>query len=173
MVPTRIYFACGELGVFWQEGEPPGCADAAHEHQRFEVHHHRTPVTLPDGAVITAVSFDAADPYARDREPDFGLYLDRRWQPPWSHAHVDWPDFGVPDDTAVVTAALEDLLGRARAGERVEIGCLGAHGRTGTALAALGVLSGVPADDAVRWVRAAYCDRAIETPEQEAFVAAL
>ena len=31
-------------------------------------------------------------------------------------------------------SALRDLAERSRAGQRVEIGCLGAHGRTGTAL---------------------------------------
>jgi protein-tyrosine phosphatase len=59
---------------------------------------------------------------------------------------------------------------RAHAGELVEIGCLGGHGRTGTALACLAVLSGVPAGDAVGWVRATYCAKAVETDEQEAFV---
>jgi hypothetical protein len=36
--------------------------------------------------------------------------------------------------------ALELLLDRARAGQRVEIGCYGGHGRTGTALACLAIL---------------------------------
>ena len=54
--------------------------------------------------------------------------------------------------------------------ERVEIGCYGAQGRTGTALACLAVLCGHPPDDAVRWTRETYCVRAVETPDQEAFV---
>jgi protein-tyrosine phosphatase len=119
---------------------------------------------------VTAVSFVGRDPYGRDVRPDFGLYLDRRWRPPWPHARLDWPDFGVPDDAGALLAALRDVHDRAAAGERVEIGCLGGHGRTGTALAALAVLGGHPADDAVAWVRASYCARAVETPEQEAFV---
>ena len=173
MVETRTVVLCGAVGEVWHEGETPGCTDATHEHQRFEVHHHRTPVILPDGTAITAVSFDAADPYGRDRSPDFGLYLDGRWQPPWPHAHLDWPDFGVPEDPTLLVAALRDLHDRARAGDRVELGCLGAHGRTGTALAVLAVLGGHPVDDAVAWVRATYCDRAVETADQEAFVAAV
>jgi hypothetical protein len=40
-------------------------------------------VILPDGTKVTAASFGARGPYARDRQPDYGLYLDRRWQPPW------------------------------------------------------------------------------------------
>lgn len=136
----------------------------------YEAHLHRDVVRLPDGTPITAVSYDPADPHSRDHRPDYGLYLDRRWQPPWNHGHLDWPDFGVPDDATRVRAALQDLLDRARGGERVEIGCLGGHGRTGTALAMLAVLTGHPADEAVGWVRTHYCPRAVETPEQQAYV---
>lgn len=141
------------------------------EMTEIEVHRHHDLVGLPDGTTITAVSFDAVDPYARERPPDYGLYLDHRWQPPWVHDHLDWPDFGVPGDPASVLTALRSLLGRARSGERVEVGCLGGHGRTGTALACLAVLTGHPASDAVTWVRATYCPRAVETAAQEAFVA--
>src|SRR5918995_563824 len=88
-----------------------------------------------EGSGAPAVSFAPTDPYRRDRPPDHGLYLDPRWRPPWDHDHLDWPDFGVPDDPVPVVAALRSLLDRARAGERVEVGCLGGHGRTGTALA--------------------------------------
>jgi hypothetical protein len=175
-VTTQVVVLCPDCGAYWNDGgESPKCSDAGHRdrHQHFEVHRHRTVVVLPDGTPVTAVSFDAADPYGRDGDavPDHGLYLDERWAPPWSHDHVDWPDFGVPGDPAGLVAALRALLDRARRGERVEIGCLGAHGRTGTALACLAVLTGHPAADAVTWTRTTYCPKAVETPEQEAFVA--
>ena len=134
------------------------------------MHRHRTAVVLPDGTAVMAVSFDATDPYTRDQPPDYGLYLDRRWQPPWPHDHLDWPDFGVPDDAAQVVAVLGSLLDRAHAGERVEVGCVGGHGRTGTALACLAILSGQSPDQAVDWVRANYCPEAVETADQEAFI---
>lgn len=169
---TRVIVACGEHKVFWQpDAEAPACTDAEHQHRRIEVHLHRTVVPLPDGTKVTASSFDPIDPYARDRRPDFGLYLDQRWQPPWAHGHLDWVDFGVPDDPAPVVTALRSVLGRARAGEQVEVGCLGGHGRTGTALACLAILTGHPPADAVAWVRATYCPKAVETADQEAFVA--
>ncbi|MDD9371995.1 MAG: hypothetical protein PV358_17880 [Acidimicrobiales bacterium] len=132
-------------------------------------HVHRTAVELADGTVVTAVSFAEDDPYGRDVAPAFGLYLDARWSPPWPHAHTDWPDFEVPDDTGALRRALLALLQRARAGDAVEIGCLGGHGRTGTALACLAVLTGTPADEAVAWVRERYCAKAIETDRQIAF----
>ena len=174
MTETRVIVACAEHKVHWYLGtEPVKCTNPDHHHRQFEVHRHRDEVTLPDGTQVTAVSFDAIDPYSRGRQPDYGLYLDHRWRPPWVHDHLDWPDFGVPADPARVVTTLRSLLDPARAGERVEIGCLGGHGRTGTALACLATIAGLPAVDAVAWVRASYCLKAVETAEQEAFVAEL
>lgn len=171
MVESRTVTFCVDSGSFWDPAaEPARCTDPSHEHHAYESHLHRTPVVFADGTEVLAVSFGGDDPYARDATPDFGLYLDERWDPPWPHAHLDWPDFGVPDDPAPVLAALRDLLDRARTGERVEVGCYGAHGRTGTALAVAAVLTGTAPDDAVGWVRTTYCERAVETDEQEAFV---
>jgi hypothetical protein len=169
--PVRVILACPASGVHWYEGaEDPRCTDAGHDHQRIEVHCHRTAVALPDGTEVVAVSFDPFDPYGRDRVPDYGLYLDQRWQPPWPHDHVDWPDFGVPTESAALVTALGALLDRARTGQRVELGCIGGHGRTGTALACLAVMIGHPSSEAVAWVRTTYCPEAVETPEQESFV---
>lgn len=166
--------ACPVCQVHWDAGfEEAKCTESDHPHQTFDVHRHRSLVVLPDGTELTAVSFDPPDPYRRVQVPDYGLYLDPRWQPPWTHDHLEWPDFGVPDDVAGAVAALLSVLNRARDGDRVEIGCLGGHGRTGTALASLAVLSGQPAGEAVAWVRANYCAKAVETPEQEAFVGRL
>jgi hypothetical protein len=170
MVDVTLIIFCPICEAFWNEGDEPGCRDAGHGHQRFERHRHRTPVVLPDGTTVVAVSFEDADPYGREQAPDFGVYLDGRWDPPWPHGSIAWPDFGVPDERGAATASLQDALDRARSGERVEIGCLGGHGRTGTALACLAVLAGHPADDAVAWVRRTYCDRAVETDEQADFV---
>jgi hypothetical protein len=173
---VREVKACLVCGEHWYVGaEEPKCAEPDHEHGSFQVHQHRTTVVLPDGTAVTAVSFDPMAPYDREpgHRPDHGLYLDARWQPPWDHQLLDWPDFGVPADPADLVAALRALLDRARGGERVEIGCLGGHGRTGTALACLAVLAGHPPGDAVAWVRTNYCAKAVETPDQEALVASL
>jgi hypothetical protein len=166
--------ACAECGVFWTPGtDPVQCDNADHEHKRYELHRHRSVVAFPDGTSVIGVSFDGRDPYGRNQPPDYGLYLDGRWQPPWPHDHLAWPDFGLPADMDEFVAALQSTLDRARAGECVEVGCLGGHGRTGTALACLAVLSGVPSSDAVAWVRTNYCTEAIETAEQEALVLGL
>jgi hypothetical protein len=149
----------GELSPIRQEWEAAGRPQA-------ERHVHRSPVTFVDGTTVTGVSFAAQNPYHRETAPSFGLYLDERWAPPWPHTHVEWPDFGVPADLDSFCAALADALERARRGEIVELGCLGGHGRTGTALACLAILSGTPPNEAVEWVRANYCEKAVETDEQ-------
>jgi protein-tyrosine phosphatase len=56
------------------------------------------------------------------------------------------------------------------AGERVEIACGGGRGRTGTALACLAVLDGVPGEGAVAYVRRHYDRHAVETPWQRRYV---
>lgn len=174
MVETRTVVICGQCAAFWDPAaEAPACTDPAHEHHEYDSHLHRTPVAFADGTEVVAVSFGGADPYARAVVPDFGLYLDERWNPPWTHEHVDWPDFGVPADRAAVIATLSALLDRARSGQHVEVGCYGAHGRTGTALAAMAVLCGQDPDGVVEWVRIAYCDRAIETDDQAEFARTL
>jgi Swiss Army Knife protein, DSP-PTPase phosphatase domain len=174
VVEIRRVVACTECGLYWDEGsEPAKCRNDDHEHRVFETHRHLSPVVLPDGTQLTAASFDPVAPYSRASDPDYGLYLDPRWQPPWDHGHIDWPDFGVPAHPEAVAEALTTVLERARSGQDIEVGCLGGHGRTGTALACLAVLTGHPALDAVAWVRSNYCTKAVETPEQEAFIAAL
>jgi hypothetical protein len=137
-----------------------------------ERHVHRTEVRFEDGTRVTGVTFLDDDPYQRLNPPAFGLYLDGRWNPPWPHALIDWPDFGIPSDSEFVHDALDDLHRRARSGASVEIGCLGGHGRTGTALACLAILAGTSPEEAVAWVRANYCAKAVETDEQENFVSA-
>lgn len=131
----------------------------------YEPHAHQTVVDFADGASVTAVSLLGDDQNGREKPPDFGLYFDEHWNSAWPHEQIAWPDLGVPD-TEELKMSLKHLLDRARGGQAVEIGCLGGHGRTGTALAALAVLTGTPPDKAVEWVRAQYCDDAIETLEQ-------
>jgi hypothetical protein len=140
------------------------------EERVIQVHLHRDAVTLPNGVTVTGVSFDPTDPYRRDRVPRYGLYLDERWRPPWPAQILAWPDFGVPSDEALLEDALRVVLERARAGEPVEVGCVGGHGRTGTALACLAILCGVSPASAVDWVRESYCPRAVETVQQQEFV---
>lgn len=122
-------------------------------------------VELPSGRLVRGRGLRQELP-----DPDFGLLLLGRDRPTaWPHRWVARPDFRLPRGD--LRAALDDLLVRAGA-ERVELACGGGTGRTGTALACLAVLDGVPAADAVEWVRTHYRRRAVETPAQRRFVSA-
>jgi hypothetical protein len=103
--------------------------------------------------------------------PEFGLYLTGKRPPeqPWPSRWVKWHDFWLPSTPEDATAALHQAW-RTAADRRVEIACGGGIGRTGTALACLAVRDGVPAAEAVAFVRQRYAPRAVETPWQRRFV---
>jgi protein-tyrosine phosphatase len=103
--------------------------------------------------------------------PDVGLYLLGRPPPEvaWEAHWLRWRDFGLPSDPAAAGRLLRELWQRAPS-ERVEVGCGGGRGRTGTALACLAVLDGLDPAAAVAHVRAGYDRRAVETPWQRRFV---
>ena len=127
-------------------------------------------VELPDGARVRGRGIRAGSPGGPD--PDWTLYLlgRRPPEPRWPHRWLRWPDFWLPLDRRDAVSALQEAHRRAATGERVELVCGGGIGRTGTALACLVQLAGVGPDDAVRWVRAHYDPRAVETPWQRRYV---
>ena len=118
-------------------------------------------VRLPGGGLVRGRRLGESPSPA-----DFTLVLADGPLPGWPHRRVRWRDFWVPADTADTLDALREVRRRSLAGERVEVACRGGVGRTGTALAALAVLDGLPTGDAVRWVRANYHRKAVETPWQ-------
>ncbi|MBT2419988.1 protein phosphatase [Streptomyces sp. ISL-22] len=103
--------------------------------------------------------------------PTYALYLLGRRPPevPWESRWLRWPDFRLPADRAQARTLLAEAWERA-ADERVELACGGGRGRTGTALACLAVLDGVPAEEAVDFVRRNYDRHAVETPWQRGYV---
>jgi protein-tyrosine phosphatase len=123
-------------------------------------------VTLPSGARLQGRRL-AETPKG---PADFLLALANGPLPSWPHRRIDWPDFWVPRDRADALDAFTEALRRARDGERVEIACRGGRGRTGTAIAAIAVLDGVRAQDAVAWTRKHYDPKAVETPWQARWV---
>ncbi len=125
-------------------------------------------VVFPEGSRVRASSI--AERTVDDPERAYGLYADAHWKPTWPADVIEWRDFGVPEHAEVAAQQIADAFERARRGELVEVGCIGGKGRTGTVLACMAVLAGVPADEAVAWVRGAYRPEAVETPEQEAWV---
>jgi protein-tyrosine phosphatase len=126
-------------------------------------------LVLPSGRLVRGRALRR--PLPAGPRPDFGLYLLGREPSPvdWEYRWLRWPDFRLPSDRAAAGEALREAWERAAA-ERVEVACGGGQGRTGTALACLAVLDGVPAEEAVGYVRTRYSPRAVETPWQRRFV---
>lgn len=161
--------------------------DCSHWRQRFE---------LEDGiAVFASAWFDRPD---RNRysaqpgftgDPDIGFYLDgacaqnsvlatpgfcppylSRKKPGSSVLFHPWRDWGTPERPRDFRQALKWILGELKTGAVVDIGCMGGHGRTGSALACLLILQGLTANDAAKWVRTRYCSEAIESQAQMRFL---
>ncbi|MDI9894307.1 protein-tyrosine phosphatase family protein [Rhodococcus sp. IEGM 1381] len=123
---------------------------------------------LPSGSLVRGRALRHSIPDGP--RPDLGVYLQGRdpgdfdWDSRW----VRWPDFWLPSDSKELAVILREVLRRCVT-ERVEIACTGGVGRTGTALACLVALDGIPGSAAVDYVRHNYARRAVETPWQKRF----
>jgi len=126
-------------------------------------------LVLPSGRLVRGRGLRR--PLPAGAEPEFGVYLLGSAPPPvtWESRWLRWPDFRLPADHAQAAEVLREAWRRA-ATERVEIACGGGRGRTGTALACLAVLDGVPPGEAVAYVRERYDRRAVETPWQRRYI---
>jgi hypothetical protein len=124
---------------------------------------------LPSGRLVRGRGLRRPSPGAP--EPELGVYLLGSAPPPvtWESRWLRWPDFRLPADRPLAARVLREAWERA-ATDRVEIACFGGRGRTGTALACLAVLDGVPAAQAVAYVRDRYDRHAVETPWQRRYV---
>lgn len=126
-------------------------------------------VRFPSGRLIRGRALRR--PLPAGPSPEFAVYL-LGTAPPrfeWEQQWVRWPDFWLPVNEDEAVAALQEAWLRAEY-QRVEIACWGGRGRTGTALACIAVLDGVPAREAVSFVREQYHPRAVETPWQRKYV---
>lgn len=96
---------------------------------------------------------------------------------------LDWTDFGVPPERIDLNFWESILEGAKRNDiDRIIVCCVGGSGRTGTALAALAIASGVTVgeddeahelnepDEAIVFIRKEYHDKAIENKAQELYI---
>ena len=126
-------------------------------------------LSLPSGRLIRGRALLA--PFPSGPRPEFGLYLLGRSPRPvqWESRWVRWRDLRLPADDADAMDALHEAWRRAET-ERVEVACWAGRGRTGTALACIAVLDGIPPAEAVAFVRQHYRRGAVETPWQRHYV---
>ncbi|KKN86813.1 hypothetical protein LCGC14_0263720 [marine sediment metagenome] len=123
-------------------------------------------------------------------DPDLGIYLDAKWgeflqedmvtpgltgvashsESPAQFYIVVWKDFGTIDDAryaGIIDLAVQYL----KEGKHVDIGCMGAHGRTGTVVAGILIkMEGLSAAKAITETRLRHCDEAIETFAQQRLI---
>ena len=134
--------------------------------------HNQDPVIFDSGVKVHASSSLTSYFEEAERSPDFALYLDNSWDSPGLAYILYWPDRELPPESlwGATVHAIVDTYKKAQAGLMVDVGCIGAHGRTGTVLACMAVLDGMNYLEAIEFVREAHCSKAIETDEQEWFV---
>ncbi len=124
---------------------------------------------LPSGRLVRGRGL--RQPLPPGPTPTFAVYLLGRRPPAvaWESRWLRWPDFRLPIDRAHARKVLHEAWESATT-QRVEIACRGGRGRTGTALACLAIIDGVPATEAIAFVRRHYDPRAVETPWQKGYV---
>ena len=145
---------------------------------------------LEEGLVIYAsADTDAPANWKREKEdvPDLGVYLYSGWlrdelsttpglEVPWGYkeswpmAHLEWMDYNVPDPKEWGLSAAKWVIEQIESGKRVETGCMGGHGRTGTFLACILAVQGIKPGEAIKRVRETYCKEAIENSKQADYV---
>lgn len=109
---------------------------------------------------------DYQDKFTSSPELDVPWQVSSKRTPEWPMTWLEWPDYSVPKNLDDVLACLEWTWEHIVQGERVETGCLGGHGRTGTFLACLLAMNGVTPGLAMGRVWNDYCEEAIESKSQ-------
>lgn len=94
---------------------------------------------------------------------------------PEPRIQIIWPDLGAPSLTREWWQAFVEWLFSIEAETDMVIYCMGGHGRTGTALLLLALLSGAVPDgeEPLEWLRDHYCMDAVETLTQIDYIAAI
>ena len=125
-------------------------------------------VRLPSGRLVRGRGLGRPAPDSAS--PAFGVYLLGRRGRPLGITMASVAGLPAARGRGRGAAALTEAWQRAVT-ERVEIACAGGRGRTGTALACLAILDGVPNFMAVAFVREHYDPGAVETFQQRRYVA--
>lgn len=133
------------------------------------------PLTLPNTG-LQIYGGSCLSPAVKDADVYIGFdqgmrFTQRHW--PWKKGTellFQIRDMSAPTDAEEFKKLVNWTLKQLEAGLKVHCGCIGGHGRTGTFLAAL--VSKLGEKDAITYVRANYCKKAVEGSTQVKFLAA-
>lgn len=143
--------------------------------------HLRVPVAVGKGTILCSSHYGWTAPASG--EVDAGIYLDQWWLSRlgivghrirsalgYPALILHWPDRGIPK-APHLSLALQWANEYLSKGGKVELSCIGGHGRTGTLLACLlREVNGMTGKGAIDTVRREVCKSCIETKEQEGFI---
>jgi len=85
-----------------------------------------------------------------------------------THVHYPIKDGHAPTNPARFLKLVEWLCTQLQEGKKIQVGCIGGHGRTGLLLAAIAAKLGQ--QDPIQWVRQHHCKKAVESQEQIEFL---
>ena len=136
----------------------------------FESH---PPLTMP-GTAFQVFGGSCSCPVVNDADIYIGFdqsmtYTARSW--PWKQGTeflFKVPDMGVPSKSDEFVKMVDWAKTQVDAGKKLHCGCIGGHGRTGMFLAAL--VSCYGEKEAIAYVRANYCKKAVESSTQVKFL---
>jgi hypothetical protein len=140
--------------------------------------HHLQPFTFDDKTIYLTGSNHTKDK-AQSDWPDAGVYLASGWFKgaaastdgfdlgitSWPSLFIDWPDMGVVT-LDVLEPCIEWAKEKVNKGKKLEIACVGGHGRTGTYAVALMIGMGMDTFEAFSLLKDKYCDKAVESRAQ-------
>lgn len=171
-----------------QFGTPDWLTKIQFSHPIRDCRHWRQPVAV--GPYTITCSGNYAGKATEPPYPDFGVYLAQAWRTdlagsmtangctikrllnrsPYRAIFVDWVDGSVVS-LEVLDDLVEIILSKLRHSQKVDIGCMAAHGRTGTLLASL-IASAEHMDGkaALKTMRERYCKYAVEYKAQEELI---
>jgi len=173
---------CSKCGLYeYMEFQTPDCEGGTDHQQSFHFSEASKTITKcyqghPEiriggfayygGSCITP-SIDDADIYVG---LDSGMECTTKelpWEPGYAFRYLI-RDQEVPKNPKHFLVLIEWLRMHAEAGDKIHIGCIGGHGRTGLVLA--GIAASCGEKDAINFVREHYCKKAVESKKQVDFL---
>jgi len=135
------------------------------------------PIKISNGEVLGAARAHPQKGYDIYIGLDYGMQFQTKnwpWQKNGGTGPVEFlfpiPDMSVPKDVKNFKKMIVWMLGQLDDGKRIQVGCIGGHGRTGLVLAALVQVAGIAPRKAIQWVRKHHCKKAVESESQVKFL---